>query len=44
MSSGVVWLLPVAVGAALVTVIVTVAETGGFVPSLTVYVNESGPL
>ena len=30
------WLLPLAVGVALVTVRVTVAETGGFVPSLTV--------
>ena len=35
-SSGVVWVLPVAVGAAFVTVNVTVAETGGLVPSLTV--------
>ena len=32
----VVWLLPLAVGAAFVTVNVTVAESGGFVPSLTV--------
>ena len=39
----VVWLLPLAVGAAFVTVSVTVAETGGLVPSSTVYVNESPP-
>ena len=32
----VAWLLPLAVGPALVTVIETVAETGGLVPSLTV--------
>ena len=40
---GVVWLLPLAIGAALVTVIETVAIDCGLVPSVTAYVNESGP-